>query len=137
MLYTGKKGSYFSFFGEIMKKLLITLIMSLPLTVFSSTLVILECELLEGGTIEDVKRINSEWVKSVNKLNDKKVSSQVLEAVLADNTEGFMYIDTYEDSIHWGQIRYEIKNGSIQDIDDQFDSVSKCTSGRMYDAEQS
>ena len=67
-----------------MKKLLITLIMSLPLTVFSSTLVILECELLEGGTIEDVKRINSEWVKSVNKLNDKKVSSQVLEAVLAD-----------------------------------------------------
>jgi len=120
-----------------MKKLLITLIMSLPLTVFSSTLVILECELLEGGTIEDVKRINSEWVKSVNELNDKKVSSQVLEAVLADNTEGFMYIDTYEDSIHWGQIRYEIKNGSIQNIDDQFDSVSKCTSGRMYDAEQS
>ena len=57
MLYTGKKGSLF---GEIMKKLLITLIMSLPLTVFSSTLVILECELLEGGTIEDVKRINSE-----------------------------------------------------------------------------
>ena len=120
-----------------MKKLLITLIMSLPLTVFSSTLVILECELLEGGTIEDVKRINSEWVKSVNELNDKKVSSQVLEAVLADNTEGFMYIDTYEDSIHWGQIRYEIKNGSIQNIDDQFDSVSKCTSGKMYDAEQS
>ena len=120
-----------------MKKLLITLIMSLPLAVFSSTLVILECELLEGGTIEDVKRINSEWVKSVNKLNDKKVSSQVLEAVFADNTEGFMYIDTYEDSIHWGQIRYEIKNGSIQNIDDQFDSVSKCTSGRMYDAEQS
>ena len=120
-----------------MKKLLITLIMSLPLTVFSSTLVILECELLEGGTIEDVKRINSEWVKSVNELNDKKVSSQVLEAVLADNTEGFMYIDTYEDSIHWGQIRYKIKNGSIQNIDDQFDSVSKCTSGKMYDAEQS
>ena len=70
-------------------------------------------------------------------LNDKKVESQVLEAVLADNTEGFMYIDTYEDSVHWGQIRYEIKNGSIQNIDEQFDSVSKCTSGRMYDAEQS
>ena len=65
-----------------MKKLLITLIMSLPFAVFSSTLVILECELLEGGTIEDVKRINSEWVKSVNKLNDKKVSSQVLELSL-------------------------------------------------------
>ena len=69
--------------------------------------------------------------------NEKQVSSQVLEAVLSDNTEGFMYIDTYEDSVHWGQIRYEIKNGSIQNIDEQFDSVSKCTSGKMYDAEQS
>ena len=97
-----------------MKKILMGLILSFPLTIFSSTLVILECELLEGGTIEDVKRINSAWVESVNKLNDKKVSSQVLEAVLSDNTEGFMYIDSYEDSIHWGQIRYEIKNGSIK-----------------------
>ncbi len=34
-----------------------------------------------------------------------------------------MYIDTHEDSIHRGQIRYEIKNGSIQNIDEQFDSV--------------
>ena len=120
-----------------MKKILMGLILSFPLTIFSSTLVILECELLEGGTIEDVKRINSAWVESVNKLNDKKVSSQVLEAVLSDNTESFMYIDSYEDSIHWGQIRYEIKNGSIQNIDEQFDSVSKCTTGKMYDAEQS
>ena len=60
-----------------------------------------------------------------------------MEAVLSDNMEGFMYIDTYEDSIHWGQIRYEIKNGTIQDIDEQFDAVSKCTAGKMYDAEQS
>ena len=34
-----------------------------------------------------------------------------------------MYIDTHEDSIHQGQIRYEIKNGSIQNIDEKFDSV--------------
>ena len=120
-----------------MKKLILSFFLSLPLSIFASTLVILEFELLEGGTIEDVKRINSAWVKSVNELNEKKVKSQVLEAVLADNTEGFMYIDTYEDSIHWGQIRYEIKNGSIQNIDEQFDSVSKCTAGKMYDAEQS
>ena len=120
-----------------MKKILMIALLSITLSTFASTLVILECELLEGGTIEEVKRINSEWVKSVNDMNEKKVSSQVLEAVLSDNTEGFMYIDSYEDSIHWGQIRYEIKNGSIQNIDEQFDSVSKCTSGKMYDAEQS
>ena len=53
------------------------------------------------------------------------------------NIEGFLFIDTYEDSIHWGQIRYEIKNGTIQDIDEQFDAVSKCTAGKMYDAEES
>ena len=93
-----------------MKKILAILVLLLPLTTFSSTLVILECELIENGTMEDVKRINSAWVESVNKLNDKQVSSQVLEAVLSDNMEGFVYIDTYEDSIHWGQIRYEIKN---------------------------
>ena len=73
-----------------MKKILTILVLSLPLTIFSSTLVILECELIENGTMEDVKRINSAWVESVNKLNDKQVSSQVLEAVLSDNTEGFM-----------------------------------------------
>ena len=77
-----------------MKKIIMVIFLSFPLAIFSSTLVILECELLEGGTIEDVKRINSAWVKSVNELNDKKVRSQVLEAVLADNIEGFMYIDT-------------------------------------------
>ena len=60
-----------------MKKILIISVLSLPLTIFSSTLVILECELIEDGTIEDVKRINSAWVKSVNELNDKQVSSQV------------------------------------------------------------
>ena len=120
-----------------MKKILTAIFLSMPLTIFSSTLVILECELIEGGTMEDVKRINSAWVESVNKMGDKKVSSQVLEAVLADNTGGCMYIDTYEDSIHWGEIRYEIKNGAIQDIDDQFETVSKCTSGKMYDAEDS
>jgi hypothetical protein len=120
-----------------MKKILMIAQLSIPLSTFASTLVIQECELLVGGTIEEVIRINSEWVKSVNDMNEKKVSSQVLEAVLSDNTEGFMYIDSYEDSIHWGQIRYEIKNGSIQNIDEQFDSVSKCTSGKMYDAEQS
>ena len=123
--------------SRFMKKILTILALSLPLTIFSSTLVILECELIDDGTIEDVKRINSAWVKSVNELNDKQVSSQVLEAVLSDNMEGFIYIDTYEDSIHWGQIRYEIKNGTIQDIDEQFDAVSKCTAGKMYDAEQS
>tara|TARA_Y100001970_G_scaffold6943_2_gene7974 strand:+ start:31811 stop:32173 length:363 start_codon:yes stop_codon:yes gene_type:complete len=120
-----------------MKKIIISILFALPFSVFSSTVVILECKLLDDGTIEDVKKINSEWVKTVNKLNDKQVTSHVLQAVLADNTEGFMYLDTYEDSIHWGQIRYEIKNGSIQNVMDQFDSVSKCTSGRMYDAEQS
>ena len=78
-----------------MKKILIILVLSLPFTIFSSTLVILECELIENGTMEDVKRINSEWVKSVNELNDKQVSSHVLEAVLSENMEGFMYIDTY------------------------------------------
>ena len=106
-----------------MKKILMVTLLSLPLSIFSSTLVILECELLEGATIDDVKKINSDWVKSVNKLNEKQVSSQVLEAVLSDNTEGFIYIDTHEDSIHRGQIRYEIKNGSIQIIDEQFDFV--------------
>jgi len=120
-----------------MKKFLLTTLLSIPLSVFSSTLVILECELLEGGTMDDVKRINSAWVEAVNQMGNKKVSSQVLEAVLADNTGGFMYIDTYEDSIHWGEIRYEIKNGAIQNIDDQFETVSKCTSGKMYDAEDS
>jgi len=125
------------FLGETMKKFLLTTLLSIPLSVFSSTLVILECELLEGGTMEDVKRINSDWVVSVNKMNQKKVSSQVLEDVLSYNSGKFVYIDTYEDPVHWGETRLKIKNGSIQEINDEFDSVSRCNSGMMYDAEDS
>ena len=120
-----------------MKKFLLTTLLSIPLSVFSSTSVILECELLEGGTMDDVKRINSDWVVSVNKMNQKKVSSQVLEDVLSYNSGKFVYIDTYEDPVHWGETRLKIKNGSIQEINDEFDSVSRCNSGMMYDAEDS
>ena len=48
-----------------------------------------------------------------------------------------------EDLVELGIWNEEVKealmraNGSIQNIDEQFDSVSKCTSGKMYDAEQS
>ena len=56
-----------------MKKLILSILLTISYSLSSSTLVILECELLEGGSIEDVKRINSEWVKSVNKLNSKNL----------------------------------------------------------------
>ena len=85
-----------------MKKILAILVLLLPLTTFSSTLVILECELIENGTMEDVKRINSAWVESVNKLNDKQVSSQVLEAVLSDNMEGGRTFDRQNCRSSWG-----------------------------------
>tara|TARA_Y100001970_G_scaffold271334_1_gene366425 strand:+ start:562 stop:975 length:414 start_codon:yes stop_codon:yes gene_type:complete len=137
LLYTEIKINNKLFLGETMKKFLLTTLLSIPLSVFSSTLVILECELLEGGTMDDVKRINSDWVVSVNKMNQKKVSSQVLEDVLSYNSGKFVYIDTYEDPVHWGETRLKIKNGSIQEINDEFDSVSRCNSGMMYDAEDS
>ena len=35
------------------------------------------------------------------------------------------------------ETRLKIKNGSIQEINDEFDSVSRCNSGMMYDAEDS
>jgi len=137
LLHTEIKINNKLFLGETMKKFLLTTLLSIPLSVFSSTLVILECELLEGGTMDDVKRINSDWVVSVNKMNQKKVSSQVLEDVLSYNSGKFVYIDTYEDPVHWGETRLKIKNGSIQEINDEFDSVSRCNSGMMYDAEDS
>ena len=65
-----------------MKKIIMVIFLSFPLAIFSSTLVILECELLEGGTIEDVKRINSAWVKSVNELNDKKKQAESIQHII-------------------------------------------------------
>ena len=43
-----------------MKKIIISILFALPFSMFSSTVVILECKLLDDGTIEDVKKINSE-----------------------------------------------------------------------------
>ena len=43
-----------------------------------------------------------------------------------------MQKDLTQDKLDW-----IFKNGTIQDIDEQFDAVSKCTAGKMYDAEES
>ncbi|HJL95405.1 MAG: hypothetical protein CMD53_00300 [Gammaproteobacteria bacterium] len=120
-----------------MKQLFLSTILLLSFSVNASTIALFKCQLLDGKKIEEVKAINSEWVKAVNKINENKVTSQVLEAVVSPKMQTYMYIDTYEDTVHWGQIRNEIKNGAIEEFTEQFDEVSKCTSVSLYDAETS
>ena len=120
-----------------MKKLLLSTFLLFSFSINASTIAIFKCELLDGHKIDEVKKINSEWVKAVNKINDSKVTSQVLEAVVSGKMPTFMYIDTYKDAIHWGQIRNEIKDGAIQPFTEEFEEVSKCSSVSLYDAEMS
>ena len=56
---------------------------------------------------------------------------------MSGKMQTFMYIDTYKDAIHWGQIRNEIKDGAIQPFTEEFEEVSKCSSVSLYDAEMS
>jgi hypothetical protein len=48
---------------------------------------------------------------------------------------GFMFIDNYPDAAVWGKVRNEISNGAIQEIDAEFDTVSKCNATSLYDSE--
>ena len=120
-----------------MKQLFLSTFLIFSFSINASTISIFKCELLDDHKIDEVKTINSEWVKAVNKINESKVTSQVLEAVVSGKMQTFMYIDTYKDAVHWGQIRNEIKNGAIQAFTEQFDEVSKCSSVSLYDAEMS
>ncbi len=78
-----------------MKKLLCILFFMSSFVVSASTMVVWTCELLEGGGMDDVKKINTAWVIAVNKLSERKVQSYVLEPVASSQMESFRYIDIY------------------------------------------
>lgn len=120
-----------------MKFILLAMLSVFCLGASASTVALFSCDLLDGKTIDDVKRVNSQWVKAVNEFAKTEVSSQVLESVVSTNMKSFMFIDTYKDAAAWGEIRNQIKLGAVKEIDEEFDVTSECTSVSLYDSENS
>ena len=71
----------------------------------------------------------------MNELSGEKITSQVLQPIVSPNMNGFMFIDNYPDAAVWGKVRNEISNGAIQEIDAEFDTVSKCNATSLYNSE--
>ena len=69
----------------------------------ASTMLLWSCHLLEGHTIEEVKAKNSAWVKAVNELSEYTVQSYVLESIASPDLTAFIYIDVFENPVHWGK----------------------------------
>tara|TARA_Y100000766_G_scaffold49039_1_gene39279 strand:- start:1007 stop:1369 length:363 start_codon:yes stop_codon:yes gene_type:complete len=120
-----------------MRSVLFVLALLITSQINASTIVLWKCELLDGKKIEEVKKINSLWVKTVNSLGEYKVKSHVLEPIISADMNEFRYLDIYESPIHWGQTRNEIENGVVASIDAQFDEVSKCNVTSLYESEES
>lgn len=123
---------------KIMKKLMILfLLVTFPFWISASTIALYQCELLDGKNIDEVKEVNSKWVKKVNEISDGQITSQVLQPVVSSNMNSFSFIDTYEDEVAWSLVRREIRLGNLQEIDDAFDALSKCSAVSLHDSETS
>ena len=53
-----------------MKQLFLSTFLIFSFSINASTIAIFKCELLDDHKIDEVKTINSEWVKAVNKINE-------------------------------------------------------------------
>ena len=120
-----------------MKKLLFIWLFKASVAVNASTIVLWTCETLEGGEMEDVKRINTAWVEAVNELSEGRIQSYVLEPTASSQMESFRYIDICENPIHWGEVRSRMEDGALDLFEDQFDEVSKCTETSLFQAKKS
>lgn len=77
------------------KKLLCMLFLMSSFVVKASIMVVWTCEMLEGGEMKDLKKINTALVIAVNKLSESEVQSYVLEPTASSKMESFRYIDIY------------------------------------------
>ena len=77
------------------RKLLCMLFLMSSFVVKASIMVVWTCEMLEGGEMKDLKKINTALVIAVNKLSESEVQSNVLEPTASSKMESFRYIDIY------------------------------------------
>ena len=98
------------------------------------------CQLSEGKTMDDVREVNSRWVKFMNaNVEGGNISSNIVTTVVGDTTLGrFIFVDSFPSLESWT----EAKSATAGDpegeaIDAGLGAVAECSDSRLYSSESS
>lgn len=93
-----------------------------------------DCDLNEGMTLDDAKRINGKWVKLQNESNpDAGIRSWGLSSIVGE-PGNFGYMDAYPSLEAWAKGRAVMQTPAGQALEAELDDVATCTVNRLYQA---
>ena len=96
-----------------------------------------KCKVNEGKTIDDVKAVNSKWVKLINEnVDGGDVNSYVLTPVVGKQG-GFMYADTFPSIAAWEATREVMESDKGKEIEKELEATAKCESNSLHRSSQS
>jgi hypothetical protein len=100
--------------------------------------VIWECDINDGKTLEDVKSDNGKWVRYVNKAaGGGDIRSFVTTTIIGNNTADFMYLDSYPNLEAWTATQKALEEGEGVAIEQALEADASCTSSSLLNAEES
>ena len=98
------------------------------------------CQLSDGKTMDDVREVNSRWVKFMNaNVEGGNISSDIVTTIVGDTTPGrFIFVDSFPSLESWT----EAKSATAGDpegeaIDAGLGAVAECSDSRLYSSESS
>ncbi len=126
-----------------MKKILIALVFVygfVPLMALADAgdtrvVVMWQCMLKDGKTMDEVKANNQKWLAYARKVaGSDGINSYAMRPVIGE-LGGFMFVDTYPDMAAWSKVQSS-STPEGDAIDATFDELTKCTENRLYNSTQ-
>ena len=95
------------------------------------------CKLNEGKTIEEVKALNSDWVKLNNQDVEGEIRSYVLTS-LVGGSESFHFVDSFPSLEAWAATKERMDSTEEgQALDAEFEKLAKCSKNSLHRSERS
>lgn len=95
-----------------------------------------DCDLNEGKTMDDVKAANDRWVAYVNKEAGGDIRSFVASPVVGE-TSGFRYLDSFPSLEAWSAQSDAMQADAGQAIEAALNEAAACERSTLYNAEES
>ena len=99
--------------------------------------VIWNCTLNDGQTMEGVNETNSKWVELMNaNIEGGEVRSYVLTPVVGGQG-GFMYVDSFPNLTAWQAVRGVMESDEGKALEESFDALADCSKNALYNSRAS
>lgn len=102
----------------------------------SRVVVLWQCELNDGKTIDDVHAANGKWVKHVNaKVDGGDIHSYVLATVIGKSGT-FLYADSFPTMASW-EAAMKIEDDEMKAIEEGLNAVADCKKNSLHMSKES